>query len=142
MNRAIHIILTFLLLIGSTGLVINKHYCRQQLKSTAFFLKAEACHQNSKQPSCPMHAAADDHNGHGERKDCCDDQTEYLKAEVEQLLTASDFYLHLPTNPVALSVWSSIAKRTSLDRLTLHYLNYKPPLIVCDRQVLLQTFLC
>jgi hypothetical protein len=136
-----HIILALVLLIGSAGLVVNKHYCQNQLKSTAFFLKAKACHQVSKQRSCPMHADMAEHSGIREHKGCCDDETEYLKADEDQIVSSFAWQLKRPI-PVRIDrTWPEPPEWPSSDRQTLHYLNYKPPLIVCDLPVALQTFL-
>lgn len=93
--------------------------------------------------NCPLHNPPGDKEPQKEeKKGCCDDQTEYVKAEDEQLVQA--FKIDLQLDPVLISaifVALSIELPT-IDTQTLHYLNYKPPLIVCDVPVSLQTFRC
>lgn len=134
-SRATHIILAVLLFISSTGFVVNKHYCQNELKSMALFHKAEPCHQDKATKSCPMHSS-----GEQEKKDCCDDKTEYVKASDEQV--APSFEINLPNIPV---LWAAIfvvfnIELPALDSNTLHYLTYKPPIVLNDLSVLLQVF--
>ena len=136
-----HIILALLIFISSTGFVLNMHYCQDELKSMAIYFEAEACHQEKEMASCPMHNA-ENHHGEKESKGCCDDETEYLKSETDQIATASEVEINV--NPVLLSALlvALQIELPSIDTQSLQYFNYKPPLIVCDLPVRLQTFLC
>ncbi len=91
--------------------------------------------------SCPMHSTEQPH-GEKKSKDCCDDETEYLKSETDQIATASQ--LEIDVIPFLLSVLIVAFQidLPSIDLQSLQYLNYKPPQIVCDLPVRLQTFLC
>ena len=85
--------------------------------------------------SCPMHSS-----GEQEKKGCCDDESEYVKANDEQL--APSFEINLPNNPV---LWAAIfvafhIELPALDSNTLQYLTYKPPIVLNDISVLLQVF--
>ena len=133
--RATHIILAVLLFISSTGFVVNKHYCQNELKSMAIFHKAEPCHQEKAMKSCPMHSS-----GEKEKKGCCDDETEYVKASDEQV--ASSFQIDLQVTPVLLAAIFVVfnIELPALDSNTLHYLTYKPPIVLNDLSVLLQVF--
>lgn len=139
LHKLFHIILALLLFISSTGLVINKHYCQNELKSIALFVKAKACHSDSAMKNCPFHNPPD---GEKKEKDCCNDETEYVKVDEEQLTPTVEY--NLPLNPVLISTLFVVLnfELPAFDKQTLHYLNYKPPLIVCDLPVRLQTFLC
>lgn len=143
LTRIFHITLAVLLFISSTGFVVNKHYCQDELKSMALFIQAEACHKEKAVRSCPFHASPHEEGQQKEgKKGCCDDKAEYVKSDDEQL--AQSFKIDLELNPVlvsAINVPLSI-ELPSIDEHSLHYLNYKPPLIVFDIPVRLQTFLC
>ena len=134
-TRAAHIILAVLLFISSTGFVVNKHYCQGELKNMALFLKAESCHQDKAMKGCPMHSS-----GEKEKKGCCDDETEYVKASDEQV--ASSFQIDLQVTPVLLAAIFVVfnIELPALDSNTLHYLTYKPPIVLNDLSVLLQVF--
>lgn len=77
-----------------------------------------------------------------ERKDCCDDQTEYLKVEEDQILPSFEIDLQKIIPVITIAYLSKKSMAYIIDRLTTHYLNYKPPLIVCDLSIRFQTFLC
>ena len=122
--------------------MINKHYCQDELKSVALFVEAEPCHQ-PKMKHCPFHNPPQDDDGEeSHKKGCCEDESEYVKVEDEQLSSSFQFELHLNQVLIATIFVALQIELPSLDSQTIHYLNYKPPLIVCDLPVRLQTFLC
>lgn len=91
--------------------------------------------------SCPMHSAAHQKD-RPDSKGCCDDKAQYLKAETDQLAQVQEIDIHCP--PV---LWATLGVAPqidlpTIDAQTLHYLNYKPPPLVCDLPISLQTFLC
>lgn len=107
----------------------------------AIFFEAEACHQSKAMVSCPFHHHHEE-SSKNESKGCCNDETEYLKSETDQITSTPEAEVSI--NPILLSVLlvALHLELSSLDTQSLHYLNYKPPLIVCDLPVRLQTFLC
>ncbi len=107
----------------------------------ALFFEAKPCHQAKMMANCPLHSTGE-HKGDQESKDCCDDKTTYVKSEIDQLVSTSEVEANF--TPVLLNVLL-VALRIefpTIDSQSLHYLNYKPPLIVWDLPVSLQTFLC
>ncbi len=134
-SRFLHIILSFLVLFSSTGLLVNQHFCRSELKHTALFAPAKRCHAQA-MANCPMHAAAQK-----EQKGCCDDESHFLKHKQEQVHSETE----LAKAPAAMALPAPCTafqgSLPSIDKQTIQYLNYKPPLIVCDLSVSLQTFL-
>lgn len=104
-------------------------------------MEAEACHQIREMKSCPMHSMADLHpQDDKEKKGCCDDETQYCKDNPEQQAQSPEFdFQNSSTTPGAL-VLKLCAEWLGIDKQTIHYLNYKPPLLVCDFSVSLQTF--
>jgi hypothetical protein len=133
--------LAVLVFVSSSGLVFSKHYCQGELKNTALFVEAAPCHGVGKVAKCPRHAPAQEEDGLN-KKGCCDTQTDFLKVEDAQLSTAADF-LTIDT-PALLAVLFFFLpfEVIAADTKTRHDLHYKPPLLVCDLPVSLQTFLC
>lgn len=126
---------------SSTGFVLNTHYCQDELKNVALFVKAKPCHPQKNMKHCPLHGS-DDTNKQNEAEGCCDDRSDYVKSESDQISPVHKTQVEI--NPVQLNV-ILIALQIELppiDSRTRHYLNYKPPLIVCDIPVQLQTFRC
>lgn len=137
--KALHISLAILLLFSSSGIVYSKHYCGGELKSVAFFGQAEPCHADKEAKSCPFHPTSDKEQP--EKNDCCDDESEIIKLDEE--IEIPQFDLELPEHQQLVAVLLVTADLLSFssDKKTLHYLNYKPPLIVRNLPVSLQTFL-
>lgn len=143
MLKLANTVIAFLLLVGSTGLVVNKHYCQNELKSTALFLAARSCHQSNQQPGCPMHREMAGGMDQDDQKGCCDDQSEFLKSDKDQIVPTLDVVpSDIPVSSAAGAAYVLSSDRPSPDRQTIHYLNYKPPLIVSDLSVRFQIFRC
>jgi len=139
--RLAHITLALLLFISSTGFVVNKHYCKNELKSMALFVKAEGCSMHQVMKACPIHGQMLVDVSDEERKGCCDDTTEIVKIDEEQIAPSFDL---LPLQAVQFAPLF-VAHKIELpviDIQTLHYLNYKPPPLLCDFPISLQTFRC
>ena len=66
-----HIILSFVLLVSTTGVTISKHYCCDRLISVSFYSEADPC--------------CDDEGG------CCDNKTETY--QVEDDFTAAEYQI-------------------------------------------------
>lgn len=150
-SRLLNIILALLIITSSTGFVINQHYCQGELKETAFMVKAKTCHDRSSvsnhsgpmanmPANCPMHQT-NNPSSCEEKKDCCNDETEFVKLDIDQEI--SSFKLPKIYGPVmaAILVFSYQMDYLSPNLSPVPYLNYKPPLIVCDMPASLQTFL-
>ena len=99
-------------------------------------MEAEPCHADKAMKSCPFHQKEAP-----EKKGCCHDESEYFKLEQEQQFELVSFELPDHTGPLALPS-TLIIDLPQIDKKNLHYLNYKPPLLVCDLPLRLQTFLC
>ena len=53
MKVIIHILLVFLILLNSTGITLNKHFCKNSLKGIAIFTEPQNCHNLKK---CSNHS--------------------------------------------------------------------------------------
>ncbi len=62
LKRTSHIILSFILLISTIGLVVSKHYCKEELVSISFFDISDSCCEDSS---------------------CCHDKTESYQLKVD-----------------------------------------------------------
>jgi hypothetical protein len=137
-----HILLAILVYLSSLGVALNKHYCRESLKDVALFLPAKSCRHealsaSSCGASCPFHQY---HSDEDPREDgCCEDTTQYLK--VDQPRGFEQFAPEESSPPALLPpppYPTPLAYTARLIPLRL----YKPPLIVYDRCLASQTFLC
>jgi len=138
-----HISLAFLVLFSTSGLTVSKHYCSGVLKNVAIWAEAAPCHANKALKSCPLHAdmTMPDHDT-APSNNCCDTRSEFFKTNTEQAEIATDFTLEdYPVVVAALRVLTDLHPLVN-DSKTTRYLFYKPPLLVYDLPVSLQTFLC
>lgn len=71
---------------------------------------------------------------------CCQDKTDYLKQCQELPLQTP---VTISSEASAFAPWAALLfKRPAVDLLSLRYLTYKPPRLLYNRVVILQTFLC
>lgn len=137
MLRIVNIILALLVFISSSGLVLNKHYCMDELKNTAIFFKAKSCHEESMMANCPMHK----HLAGSEKKDCCNDEAEYIKSDADQIQPVADDFSFQQSFQFDLS-WPPLnVDCPAFYKQLIHYLNYKPPLLACGLVTRFQAFL-
>lgn len=142
-HKTLHITLILIVLLSSTGFAIQRHFCQNELKGVSLFGKAENCHNTSEEkPSCPMHKSQKHNHNDQDKKTCCDDQVEFVK--LNQEFYGESFQLSVHENPLLIGIiFIALRLPSSEDETSFtHFLNYKPPLIVCDFEVKLQTFLC
>ncbi|MCO6492082.1 MAG: hypothetical protein J5I98_26935 [Phaeodactylibacter sp.] len=131
--RLFHITLSVLILFSSTGLLINQHYCRKELKHSALFAPAKSCHARPA-ASCPMHAPAQE-----SQKGCCENESHFLKHKQDQVQIDAET-VKAPASVFALVMPAFDATLPAFSRRNIHYLNYKPPLIFRDFPASLQVF--
>jgi len=120
---------------------MHSHYCQEELRSLSIFLPARNCHERALQgmpADCPMHKGHQAPSDEKE-KNCCDDRVNYLKDDQEAMVQLPSLIANSQVAFVLLAV--RILPATQTDRRSIQYYNYKPPLIVCDRSLVLQTFL-
>jgi len=115
------------------------HYCQNELKDFSFFLETDSCSKEIVKIPCPMHKGMEIEME--SKKGCCDDETHYSKITTEQ--EAQSFQVELLTDFLLIGILpSNESTRFDLILKPDHYLNYKPPLLICDVQARLQIFLC
>ena len=136
--RFLNIILAFLIFVSSTGFTINSHFCKNELKDMRLFFKADDCYkkyyaQKTKQ-SCHLKKKSCANN-------CCNNTSDYYKLDQDQQLSSFDFKaFNSPQLVAVLWILTNLNLPATYSKST-DYLNYKPPLIVCNLPVDLQTFL-
>ena len=108
-----------------------------ELKNTALFFKAKSCHEESPMANCPMHK----HMASNEKKNCCNDEAEYIKSEVDQIQTITDEFSLQQSFQPGVSWLQLNVDYPDFYKQLIHYLNYKPPLLACGLFVQFQAFL-
>ena len=62
------LLLSMLVLLGSTSFTVNMHFCMEQMESIAFFKDAQECDMMTKIPPCTR----EDHQPEGDHEDGMD----------------------------------------------------------------------
>jgi hypothetical protein len=137
-TRFLNIILAVLIFISSTGFTVNSHFCQNQLKDVCLFFKADDCYKKfnaqKTKKSCHLEKKSCENN-------CCNNTSEYYKLDQDQQLISFDFKA-FNTPQIIATLWIVLNLELPIETTkSIHYLNYKPPLIVSDLPVDLQTFL-
>jgi hypothetical protein len=124
MKKAIASISFVCYLAVTSGILVNFHYCMNQLASTQFFVT-----ENKSCPKCGMHI----NKSHG----CCHDKVAIIKMEVDQKAT-SNIVFELPTLQHADHLYSEffVASYNNVDEVR-HFQNHSPPLL-SDQDTYLQ----
>lgn len=138
----IHIILAFSVFFSSSGFWINSHFCQNELTKSALFLNFGSCCEEESTAPCDTEKMSCSSNEQDEKEGCCENKTSFFKLDQNQLLNEVSFNSFEHSNLLNAVIPFYNNGLPVFDKLTVRYLNYKPPLIVSDLQVQLQTFLC
>ena len=118
----LHIIVSLLLLVTTTGVSISKHYCGDNLISIALFVEADSCCDDS---------------------DCCHNENEYLQFKddyigsvITDLASTIEFDLLFTAFPVFIGI-IPFEEVISLSFIS----ESPPPLLTSTKLSLLQTYL-
>ncbi|MCZ6900096.1 MAG: hypothetical protein O7F74_07640, partial [Bacteroidetes bacterium] len=125
-----------LVLVASSGFVVNQHYCKGELKTSALFKEAKTC-QNHQQtvPSCPLHQKPQNH-----QKDCCKNQSQEFKAD--DFENTTQLVVNLDNNlPTSFLRYILIQVSISTVLKPTNFQSYQPPLIAQDLTLQVQSFL-
>lgn len=143
----IHILLATMVLMNSTGFIIHHHYCQEGLKQVSLFAKVEHCfqHQTVEGIPCPFHEGmilpVAPEEAQTPAEDCCKDKVFFAKDEFEQPGTQFSVSLEVfELNTVNTPEVSFREAKPEPDYT--QYQHFRPPIPVCVRLSLLQTFRC
>ena len=123
-NKIVHLTLAGLLLLATTGVTLNKHYCMGRLKSIAINL--------------PVHSCCDTES---EKMPCCENTSEHFQVDDEQYKFSGDIDLKPKLYLVALIEFFLPDYETTDGPAFDNYGLYKPPVIAQDIPVTVQSFL-
>lgn len=120
-----------LLLFGSVGLPVNRHFCGGELKSVAIFGAAEKCHKEQAKPHCPFHPAPAATEA-GKQKGCCDDEHELVQVDDQQQTVADALPALVAILPVFPPLRFHYLAPHPRPRKNTNFENYRPPPLVQD----------
>lgn len=145
-RRIFALTMAFLMFISSAGIAIDMHYCGGELKSVSVFGKAKNCHElEDKVPvkACPHHKNMNlEKSGCKEDKDCCSNKTEYYQSDQDLFLQAPIPFQVKEFHQFIVAYTSVfLMPQNRINREILPFDHYRPPLILKDISILIQSFL-
>lgn len=129
--RLLPLFLAQLLLLGSVGVTVNRHFCQGELKAIALFGEAEKCHREQARTHCPFHPPAAEVEEDG-KKGCCDDESQRYQIEDEQPAAGQGFYVGVLSASVSPAPLFSYQPPHPRPRLNTNFENYRPPPLIPD----------
>jgi len=146
--RIIALIMALMVLISSTGLSFDMHYCQGNLQNINLFGEAMSCHEKAKKVEsshCKKKQTACHKNTDPtktcDENNCC--QNEKLTVEnIDHQFTSEESEAISKIELITLIAFTqSFLLNNNICPNNPDYLNFKPPLILKDFQVVNQTFL-
>lgn len=144
--RVIALGMAFLMFATSAGFAIDMHYCQGQLKSMSIFGNAKSCQEKTEAVvvDCPVHGkmmvSASNGCATGD-KSCCDDETILVQSDQDQILPGYDVNMSKQFQQFVVAFASIFLITDPVQMITPDFLHYKPPLLLRDVCVLVQSFL-
>ena len=132
------LLLSMLVLLGSTSFTVSMHFCMEQMESIAFFMDAKECEMMAQAPPC----TGGDHHQEGNHEDmdgCCEERTNLIEGQDELNEAGSVSMPSLQFFAVLYTI--AFYSLTSPLLENCNYKTYLPPTIERDIPVLVQSFL-
>ncbi|KAA3640682.1 MAG: hypothetical protein DWQ02_01650 [Bacteroidetes bacterium] len=146
--RLIALSMAFLMFTTTLSFSIDMHYCKGELESIALFGIAESCKvQQEAEHASKGHSHQHKHDHKedcsNEKKNCCENQTLHVEADIDEQVQAQDFIQNSHLQQfVAVYVSIFFVNSTYVfEEETPSQAFYKPPLISRDIPILVESFL-
>lgn len=133
MRSFLSLVLALLVLAGSAGVTVSRHFCQGELQAFALFGQAERCSPAEAVKQCPFHGSDHPDGESVHRKGCCDDDELVLQIDVQKEAEAAPappaIVATVPDFPPLLFSYSAPHPRPCLIR---NFRNYRPPPLLTD----------
>lgn len=148
MLKILHLILALNILLSSSGIMVFEHLCQMRGKKVALFVQPKSCCQKrvQVQGSCCAKAEVANTQESLSRIPCCSDKSSFLKTDtqpsLQKVVTLSfvvDAFILPPSLNFAVEIANDILPH---NQKILRFYLYKPPPLLRDIPVLVQSFLC
>lgn len=132
------LLLSVLVLLGSTSFTVNMHFCMEQMESIAFFNDAPECDMTAQVPPChkkdnPTEGGPQDVDG------CCEDRTNLVEG-LDELKEAGS--VSMPNLQIFAVLYTIVFySPNSLLLEDYNYNSYFAPMLERDIPILVQSFL-
>ena len=132
-----------LVFLGSTGLMVDHHYCQGQLEHSALMTKAASCHQKK---SCHQSTTMSDHGcceqegAQDEDRGCCSNESEFVQVDLDiPCFDASHESILIFQHALSAALPAFTEGKVGIGA---QYINYIPPPRLIDPHSLFQVFRC
>jgi len=137
--------MALLMFITSTGLSIDMHFCGDHLKSFDLFGKAKNCYELAgMQPTkceMPQKEQTPTTGCSMSKKNCCHNQSLNFKADLESDTENGEFLISPELQHFVIAFAATFLQDQRIEPQKINFISYKPPLILRDIPVLIQSFL-
>ena len=132
--------LTFLVLISTFSVSIDKHFCGENLVDVSYFGNAKKCTERVAHDVCEDAISTCDDTTKMSENSCCSNETDYINGQDE---LKTDFEkLELDTQQFLFTfvVSKYFIRNIAAQQLTVP-VYYSPPKLLIDKQILFETFI-
>ena len=139
------ILLALLVLVTSVGLTVDRHFCGGEMKSFSLVGKAKTCYElatGKPQPTCVKADNKDEFQGIAfSKKPCCENKTDHFQTDTDTSLQSASDALTVQTQHFLVAYVAVFVQSYVHYFSPKQYLDYRPPSILRDIPVLIQSFL-
>lgn len=145
-NKAFSLLMAVMLLLNTSGLALDIHFCQGHLKRANLFGKAKTCLEvEACMKKCGMqmkscHSAVSSCSPDGDHDNCCKNHSIQLDMDYDYSFVAVTETSNSPDQVIVFFNPNNPTSKTAFSQI-IPYKNYKPPLLVSDIPVLFQSFL-
>lgn len=140
--RNFSLTMAFLILVSSSNLAVNLHFCQGKLAGLSFLGVTKTCSSSSRTPCSSMkketqaegELAKDD-------KNCCENELLYLYSDQNLFNTINDFAIPVELQQFFTFFIIAFYKKNTVRKPEFNIQNYRPPIVFKDISVLYQSFL-
>src|SRR5690554_1148910 len=131
------LLLSMLVLLGSTSFTINMHFCMEQVESITFSTDVQKCDMTTQPPPCHKGDDRSEEN-HKDVDGCCEDRINLVEGQDEFKTTGS---VSMPSLQFFAFLYAVVFYSPNPPIENYSYQTYSPPVIERDIPVLVQSFL-
>ena len=122
-------------------LLIQAHFCQNQLQSISLYVKPQSCHKDTTHRCNAISKKCCEKKEVPDKDDCCHNTFDFKKLDLDQYLFKY-FLIDKKIDFVGILNYQNFQLPTSPFQQKVKFYNYKPPLIEFDLQPMYQVFLC
>ncbi|MDX2280103.1 MAG: hypothetical protein NW218_10970 [Saprospiraceae bacterium] len=149
--KILHILMAFNVLLSSSGVTVFEHLCQMKGRTTSFFVQPKNCCQKKEvkkefcqKSKCCKKAETTGNAPTFTKKPCCEDKSQFFKSETTGTQNKTFSVPDYKFQPLFVEALPYVERFDiiPLNQKILRFYLYKPPPLVFDIRVLVQSFLC